>query len=55
MNIELEEVIETLKGVTAILSGMSGNHEYIKYQEYAMFLMADNLCHCVEVLEKMEC
>lgn len=55
MNIELDEVIETLKGVTAVLSRMSGDHEYIKYQEYAMLLMADNLNHCVEILEKMEC
>ena len=54
MNIELDEVIETLKGVTAVLSGMSGDHEHIKYQEYAMLLMADNQNHCVEILEKME-
>lgn len=54
MNVKLEEVIETLKGVTAMLFGMSDNHEYIKYQEYAMLLMADNLNHCVGILEKME-
>ena len=46
MNIKLEEVIETLKGVT--------NHEFIKYQEDAMLLMADHLYECIEVLEQMK-
>jgi hypothetical protein len=54
MNIKLEEVIETLKGVTAVLAGMSGNHEFIKYQEDAMLLMADHLYECIEVLEQMK-
>lgn len=55
MSIKLEEVIETIKGVTAVLVGMSGNHEFIKYQEDAMLLMADQLYHCVEVLDQMKC
>ena len=55
MKRELEDIIEVLKGIEAVLVGLADEHEVIRYQEYALLMMAQNIEDCIEKLDNMEC
>ena len=53
MNMDIEEVINSLKGIASIIITMSTNNDNSRWNDWALFLLYNELAVDIEKLEIM--
>ena len=53
MNMDIEEVINSLKGIASIIITMSTNTDNLRWNDWALFLLYNELAVDIEKLEIM--